>query len=119
LTWASGHKGSSGYNLVGAVVGATYPSELAELRAALPGICFLVPGYGTQGGTSRDIAPAFDEAGLGAIVNNSRGITFAYERAGFQSRFANRWQGAIEEAVKEMIADLASNTPAGRISNVE
>ena len=69
----------------------------------------------TQGGTSRDIAPAFDENGLGAIVNNSRGITFAYERAAFQQRFASRWQGAVEEAVSEMIADLAANTPAGQL----
>jgi orotidine-5'-phosphate decarboxylase len=115
LNWAVGHQGSSGYNLVGAVVAATYPNELAELRAALPGIFFLVPGYGTQGGTSRDIAPAFDQNGLGAIVNNSRGITFAYERAAFQNRFASRWQGAVEQAVSEMISDLAANTTAGQL----
>jgi orotidine-5'-phosphate decarboxylase len=115
LVWAQGHRGESGYNLLGAVVGATYPGELAELRAALPGILFLVPGYGTQGGTSADIAPAFDEQGLGAIVNNSRGVTFAYERASNKARFGDHWQGAVEEAVKDMIGDLAAHTSAGRL----
>ncbi len=115
LQWAGGYKGQSGYHLVGAVVGATYPQELAELREALPGILFLVPGYGTQGGTAKDIAAAFDQDGLGALINNSRGITFAYERRVYQARFGDRWQGAIEEAVREMIADLAAGTPAGRL----
>jgi orotidine-5'-phosphate decarboxylase len=116
LKWADGHQGTSGYNVLGAVVGATYPEQLAELRTQLPGIIFLVPGYGTQGGTSQDIAPAFDENGLGAIVNNSRGITFAYERSAYKARFADRWQGAVEEAVKAMIADLAANTNAGKLA---
>ena len=74
-------RGGSGYSLLGAVVGATYPAELAELRAALPGVLFLVPGYGAQGGTAADVAAAFDADGLGAIVNNSRGLTFAYKTA--------------------------------------
>ncbi len=74
------HRGGSGYSLVGAVVGATYPAELAELRAALPGVPFLVPGYGTQGGSAPDVAPAFDADGLGAVINNSRGLIFAYNQ---------------------------------------
>jgi orotidine-5'-phosphate decarboxylase len=115
LKWAEGHRGNSGYSFVGAVVGATYPEQLAELRAALPGILFLVPGYGTQGGQARDIAEAFDEQGLGAIVNNSRGITFAYKRVANQTRFADHWQGAVEQAVKDMIDDLAANTPASHL----
>jgi orotidine-5'-phosphate decarboxylase len=115
LNWAEGHYGAEGYNLVGAVVGATYPEQLAELRQLMPGILFLVPGYGTQGGTSRDIAAAFDENGLGAIVNNSRGITFAYNRAVNKQRFADHWQGAVELAVNEMIEDLAANTTAGKL----
>jgi orotidine-5'-phosphate decarboxylase len=115
MKWAGGHQGSSGYNLVGAVVGATYPQELKELRAAMPGILFLIPGYGTQGGTAGDIAPAFDEHGLGAIVNNSRGITFAYERPPYRDRFPGNWQGAVEAALKDMIHDLAANTPAGKL----
>ncbi len=115
LGWAEGHQGASGYNLVGAVVGATCPEQLNELRAALPGILFLVPGYGTQGGTSADIAPAFDEHGLGAIVNNSRGITFAYARPPYRRRFAGNWQAAVDAALKDMIEDLAANTPAGQL----
>ena len=58
--------------------GATYPAQLAELRAAMPHTWFLVPGFGSQGGTARDVAAAFDAQGRGAIVNNSRGIIFAH-----------------------------------------
>ena len=58
-----GVRGSSGYSRVGAVVGATYPAQLRELRAALPHTFFLVPGYGAQGGGGKDVAPAFDENG--------------------------------------------------------
>ena len=83
--------------------------------AAMPGILFLVPGYGTQGGTSADIAPAFDEHGLGAIVNNSRGITFAYECPPYRDRFSGNWQAAVDAALKDMIDDLAANTPAGQL----
>jgi len=96
------------------VVGATYPGQLAELREALPGVLFLVPGYGTQGGSGLDVAAAFDEQGLGAIINNSRGLTFAYKRTEF-ARFGTDWQRAIEAAVLEMSDDLAANTPAGRL----
>ena len=113
--WASAHRDESGYSLMGAVVGATYPRELAELREALPGIIFLVPGYGAQGGTAKDVAAAFDESGQGAIVNNSRGLTFAYLRKDRAARFGANWQAAIEEATTEMIDDLAANTPAGRL----
>jgi orotidine-5'-phosphate decarboxylase len=113
--WAAPERGASGYSLVGAVVGATYPEQLAELRAALPGILFLVPGYGAQGGTAVDVAAAFDSDGLGAIVNSSRGLTFAYQKPALRARFGNDWQRAIDEAVSDMIADLAANTPAGRL----
>ena len=110
--WARPLRDESGYSLMGAVVGATYPDELAELRASMPGIVFLVPGYGAQGGTARDVASAFDENGLGAVVNNSRGLTFAFHRKDLASRFGSNWQRAIEEAALEMINDLALNTPA-------
>jgi orotidine-5'-phosphate decarboxylase len=115
LNWASGHRGESGYSLVGAVVGATYPRQIEELRAALPGILFLVPGYGTQGGLAHDIAAAFDPNGLGALINNARGITFAYTRPPYRAKYADRWQGAVEHAVRDMIDDLAACTPAGRL----
>lgn len=69
-----------GYSNIGAVVGATYPEELKKLRDLLPKSVFLIPGYGAQGGTAADVVYGFDENGLGAIVNSSRGIIFAYEK---------------------------------------
>ncbi|MGW8257031.1 MAG: orotidine-5'-phosphate decarboxylase, partial [Thermoguttaceae bacterium] len=72
--------GQCGYGIVGAVVGATYPRQLSELRAMMPHTWFLVPGYGAQGGSAADVAGAFDEHGKGAIVNNSRGIIFAHSK---------------------------------------
>jgi orotidine-5'-phosphate decarboxylase len=113
--WAAPYMAGSGYSLVGAVVGATYPGQLADLRGELPGIPFLVPGYGSQGATSKDVGPAFDEEGLGALINNSRGITGAHDRPAYRSRFADRWQAAVEQAVRDMIEDLAANTHAGRL----
>lgn len=108
--------GSGSYGSVGAVVGATYPEQLAELRRAMPHTWFLIPGFGAQGGTAKDCAAAFDDAGLGAIVNNSRGIIFAHERAEYKQRFgASRWQEAVEAATREMIAQLQAETPAGRL----
>jgi orotidine-5'-phosphate decarboxylase len=64
---------------VGAVVGATHPRELAEIRSLLPKVWFLVPGYGAQGGTAADVKAGFLPNGLGAIVNSSRGITFPFQ----------------------------------------
>lgn len=113
--WAEPHRGESGYSLVGAVVGATYPRELAELRALLPGVIFLVPGYGAQGGSAADVAAAFEVDGQGALVNNSRGLVFAFQRPEYRDRFGGDWQRAIEEALREMTDDLAGNTPAGRL----
>ena len=72
--WGEKLPGKYGYSGVGAVVGATYPAQLEELRAAMPHTFFLVPGYGAQGGAADDVAPGFDKNGLGAIVNSSRGI---------------------------------------------
>lgn len=115
--WAKPHRGESGYSLVGAVVGATAPEQLADLRKALPGILFLVPGYGHQGGTARDVAAAFDANGLGAIINSSRGITYAYSQPKAQARFKDRWLDAIEQAVREMSDDLAAHTSTSRLNN--
>jgi orotidine-5'-phosphate decarboxylase len=101
-----------GYGIVGAVVGATYPEQLAELRTVMPHTWFLVPGYGSQGGTAADVAAAFDARGLGAIVNNSRGIIFAHQRPEYAVRFgAARWQEAVEAASRDMIAELRSVLP--------
>jgi len=113
--WAEAYKGAQGYSLVGAVAGATYPEQLAELRANLPGIVLLVPGYGIQGATAHDVSAAFDENGLGALVNNSRGITFAYERPAYRARFGDDWQSAIAQAATDTIEDLAANSRAGRL----
>lgn len=108
--------GACGYGAVGAVVGATYPAQAAELRSALPHTWFLVPGFGAQGGTARDVAPAFDAQGLGAIVNNSRGIIFAHAAPAYRERFgAARWQEAVAAATRDMIGQLAADTPAGRL----
>jgi orotidine-5'-phosphate decarboxylase len=108
--------GQCGYGIVGAVVGATYPQQLAELRAAMPHAWLLVPGFGAQGGSARDCAAALDERGLGAIVNNSRGIIFAHARAEYRERFGDaRWQDAVDAATREMIEQLQAETPAGRL----
>lgn len=103
---------------VGAVVGATWPAQLTSLRATMPGVPFLVPGYGAQGGTSADTAGAFTSDGFGAIVNSSRGINFAWRRKPFSEQFGEqRWQEAVVAAVHEMIADLATNTPAANLQS--
>ncbi len=78
--WGSLVMGTADYSGVGAVVGATYPQQLAELRKALPHTFFLVPGYGAQGGGAKDVAPAFDENGNGAVINSSRGIMCAWKK---------------------------------------
>jgi orotidine-5'-phosphate decarboxylase len=113
---ASQSIGSCGYGLVGAVVGATYPQQLAELRAAMPHTLFLIPGFGAQGGTAQDCAAAFDSSGHGAVINNSRGIIFAHLRKEYKQRFgASEWQQAVEAATLDMIAQLRAETPAGRL----
>jgi orotidine-5'-phosphate decarboxylase len=94
---------------VGAVVGATWTEQLAELRNVMPSAWFLVPGFGLQGGSAKDVAPAFKPDGLGAIINNSRGIIFAYNQEPFQSQFGEtHWQQAVEVAAKEMIGQLTA-----------
>ncbi len=79
-TWGEAVMGKYGYSGVGAVVGATYPAQLGEMREKAPHTFFLVPGYGAQGGAADDVAPAFDKNGLGAIVNSSRGIMCAWQK---------------------------------------
>jgi orotidine-5'-phosphate decarboxylase len=99
--------GKECYGAVGAVVGATYPRELVELRAAMPHAPLLVPGYGSQGGTAADVRGAFDAEGFGALVNNSRGIIFAHAREPYRSEFGDQnWERAVEAATKTMIAEL-------------
>jgi orotidine-5'-phosphate decarboxylase len=80
--WGQDTVGKYGYSAVGAVVGATYPEQLRELRERLPHTFFLVPGYGAQGGGAAGVAAAFDANGCGAIVNSSRAIMCAYKKEG-------------------------------------
>ena len=100
--------GKMGYNRVGAVVGATYPSDLRKLRRALPHTFFLVPGYGAQGGTADDVRLAFDQYGRGAIVNSSRGIMCAWQKTGGNGE---DYADAARAAALEMRAALRAATP--------
>lgn len=104
-SWGKETIGEYGYSAVGAVVGATYPEQLKELRQRLPHTMFLVPGYGAQGGGAAGVAGAFDENGLGAIVNSSRAIMCAYQKEGCDEHdFA---AAARREAIR-MREDLTS-----------
>jgi orotidine-5'-phosphate decarboxylase len=104
--------GQCGYGIVGAVVGATFPQQLSELREVMPHAWFLVPGFGSQGGTAADVAGAFDANGLGAIVNNSRGIIFAHSSKTYRERFGEaRWQDAVDAATRDMIEQLRIYIP--------
>ena len=107
--WGGQLPGKSGYSGVGAVVGATYPAQLQEMRKAAPHTFFLVPGYGAQGGAADDVAPGFDEKGLGAIVNSSRGIMCAWQKAGQKTGQdgKNYGQAAREEAIRMRDAIVA------------
>ena len=79
--WGDALPGKYGYSGVGVVIGATYPEQLTKLRREYPGLFFLVPGYGAQGGGGADVAGAFDKDGLGAIVNASRSLMLAWQKA--------------------------------------
>ncbi|ADU25606.1 orotidine-5'-phosphate decarboxylase [Ethanoligenens harbinense] len=100
---AAGGEPSGRYGTVGLVAGATYPAQLAELRQNLPHTFFLVPGYGAQGGGARDVAPAFDENGDGAIVNSSRAILYAWRKEGCNER---DFAGAARREALRMKEDL-------------
>lgn len=96
------------YSYVGAVVGATYPEMGKVLRKVMPKSFILVPGYGAQGGKGKDLVHFFNEDGLGAIVNSSRGIIAAYKNAQYADRFApENFADASRQAVLDMIDDIA------------
>jgi orotidine-5'-phosphate decarboxylase len=78
--WGEADMGKYGYSGVGAVVGATYPEQIAEMRSKLPNTFFLIPGYGAQGGKGDDLKAAFDSRGLGGIVNSSRAVMCAWQK---------------------------------------
>lgn len=103
--WSEGLDTPCGYNQVGAVVGATYPEEQKIIRALLPKAYFLVPGYGAQGATAKDIANSFNDDGLGAIVNSSRGIMCAWQKT--DKNGADYMEAARQEAIR-MRDDIVS-----------
>ncbi len=107
-TWGEKYIGEYGYSSIGAVVGATHKKELQEIRKLIPSVFFLVPGYGAQGGTSDDVACAFDEKGLGAIVNSSRGIIGAYKKDDYKNFGEENFAKASREAVINMRNDIVS-----------
>ena len=96
-----------GYSYVGAVVGATYPEMGKVLRKIMPKTFILVPGYGAQGGKGADLVHFFNEDGLGAIVNSSRGIIAAYKQEKYKEFGAENYADASRQAVKDMIADIS------------
>ena len=94
------------YSYVGAVVGATYPEMGKVLRKVMPKSFILVPGYGAQGGKGADLVHFFDQDGLGAIVNSSRGIIAAYKQEKYAQYGAENYADASRAAVQDMIADI-------------
>ena len=104
--WGEGCMGDS-YSYVGAVVGATYPEMGKILRKIMPKAYILVPGYGAQGGKGADLVPFFNEDGLGAIVNSSRGIIDAWQQEKYGKFGAEHFGEASRAAVLDMKEDIA------------
>ena len=104
--WGKEHMGES-YSYIGAAVGATYPEQGKILRKVMPKTFILVPGYGAQGGRGKDLVHFFNEDGLGAIINSSRGIIAAYKQEAYAKFGAENFADASRQAVKDMIADIA------------
>lgn len=101
--WGKECIGKYGYSAVGAVIGATYPKQAEEIRAAHPHIFVLIPGYGAQGGSAQGLVPNFDQKGLGGIVNNSRAILTAYRNEAYAGMPFER---AAREATLAMRRDI-------------
>ena len=85
--WGEDLRGKYGYSSIAAVVGATYPEQLSQIREIAPHTYFLIPGYGAQGGKASDIALGFDKNGLGGIVNASRSLMCAYKSDNWKDKF--------------------------------
>lgn len=105
--WGEDHMGED-YSYVGAVVGATYPEMGKTLRKIMPKAYILVPGYGAQGGKGEDLVHFFNEDGLGAIVNSSRGIIAAYQNKEYASFGEENFAKASRQAVLDMKEDIAT-----------
>lgn len=105
--WGEAVMGEEGYSRIGAVVGATHSEQGKRLRAIMPRTFFLVPGYGAQGASAQDLAGCFNQDGIGAIVNSSRGIIAAYTLKAYKSDFTEKEFGAAaRQAVLDMKRDL-------------
>ncbi len=105
--WGQDLRGKFGYSSIAAVVGATYPKQLQELRSLAPHTFFLIPGYGAQGGKAEDIALGFDEQGLGGIVNASRSLMCAYKKDAWRkSHKEEDYAKATREEVIRMNREL-------------
>ena len=111
--WGEEHMGDT-YSYVGAVVGATYPEMGAVLRKLMPKTFILVPGYGAQGGQGKDLVNFFNEDGLGAIVNSSRGIIAAYKQEKYASFGAEHFGEASRQAVLDMVQDISGALEAAK-----
>lgn len=106
-SWGVADVGESGYGLLGAVVGATYPEELTRMRELMPHTIFLVPGFGAQGGGVKDVLGAFDEEGMGAVVNSSRGIIYSFRREPRAETYGvENWQQAVRDAAEQMRREI-------------
>jgi orotidine-5'-phosphate decarboxylase len=104
--------GTCGYSSIGAVVGATFPTQALQLRKLMPRSVFLVPGYGSQGGTAKDVVACFNSDGLGAIVNASRSITYNLPAPEIKEQaFAE----LLRKRVETMRADIASAIPKSTV----
>lgn len=103
--WGEAHMGKE-YSYIGAVVGATYPQQGKLLRKIMPKTFILVPGYGAQGGKGADLVHFFNEDGLGAIINSSRGIIAAYRQEKYVQYGEEAYADASRQAVLDMIADI-------------
>lgn len=111
--WGADCMGDS-YSYVGAVVGATYPEQGKVLRKLMPRTFILVPGYGAQGGKGADLVHFFNEDGLGAIINSSRGIIAAYQQEKYARFGEEGYADAARAAVIDMREDIAQALEAGR-----
>jgi len=90
--------GSEGYSNVGMVVGGTAPEQAEKLRKKFEKVWFLVPGYGSQGATAKDCLRFCNDDGLGALINASRSIIYAYEKDEYKDQFGDNWEKCIEQA---------------------
>jgi len=102
-SWGENLRGEAGYSNLGAVVGATHPAELKELRQELPHTFFLIPGFGAQGAGAEEVVSGFDEKGLGGLVNAARSIIFAYQREPYRDEYSEEdFALAAGEAARDM-----------------